>query len=353
MEQGRVDLPVDLGECHRLLAELAAQNAALEQELAAQKARQADAERLATDLRHTCDEQQATIDALQDRLQNAAEQLALLKKALFGRKSERYLHSPDQQTLFDPEPIGEGPALPAAPSAEASPEPKQRRPPRKKFEFPQFLPRKRTELPLPAAELACGCCGRERTIVGRQISQQLEIEPASAYVAETVRCVYGCPHCRDGSQMDIADKPPTINEKGLLGASAMAWVIDEKFSRHVPLYRQQEMLQSISGLWFGRDVLCDSLRRVADGLWPLVALLRERVFLSGYVRADETTLRLLQPGHGQTALCYLWGYAGDLAAPYVTFDFRQDRSRAGPEQLLAGYSGYLQSDGYSVYETLV
>jgi hypothetical protein len=39
--------------------------------------------------------------------------------------------------------------------------------------------------------------------------------------------------------------------------------------------------------------------------------------------------------------------------PYVFYDFRPSRSRDGPEKILADYKGYLQTDGYAVYTSLV
>jgi transposase len=37
----------------------------------------------------------------------------------------------------------------------------------------------------------------------------------------------------------------------------------------------------------------------------------------------------------------------------VFYDFRVNRSRDGPEEMLASYGGYLQADGYAVYTSLV
>ncbi len=52
-------------------------------------------------------------------------------------------------------------------------------------------------------------------------------------------------------------------------------------------------------------------------------------------------------------LAYFWGFAGDRDHRYVAYDFQTSHGRAGPRAILADYQGYLQSDGYSVYESLV
>ena len=36
----------------------------------------------------------------------------------------------------------------------------------------------------------------------------------------------------------------------------------------------------------------------------------------------------------------------------MSYDFRANRSRDGPEEMLASYRGYLQADGYAVYTSL-
>src|SRR5271168_3868210 len=57
------------------------------------------AERIAQ-LEALVSQQQAAIAAYQEQLERQNEQLALLKRALFSSRRERYLPSPDQRLLF-------------------------------------------------------------------------------------------------------------------------------------------------------------------------------------------------------------------------------------------------------------
>jgi transposase len=233
------------------------------------------------------------------------------------------------------------------------PEKKKRRKKRKRFEFPQCLPVKRFEHPLPPEELICPCGCGQRTVISEKISKQLEYVPPTAYVAEHVRYTYGCPASREGKLIVTSEKPPSINEKGVFGSSTVAWLAQSKFERHLPLYRLQEELKSASQMWFGRSVLSSALVRTAKRLRPLRDLIHRQVLESFYVRADETTARVLRPGTGATKLVYLWIYVGDDDHPYQLFDYRLDRSRAGPKEILAGFQGGLLTDGYSAYTSLV
>lgn len=305
-------------------------------------------------------EQQATLVALQDQLHQLQEQMALLKKALFSPRRERFIADPKQQLLFHPEPLPEE----NAPSSEADEDesaaeeddPLPRRPRRnrrKRFVFPQCLPVKRIEHRLPEEQLACPCgCGK-RVVISEEITRQLEYIPSSCYVAEHVRYTYGCPVHRDGEGIITSQKPASINEKGILGNTTAAWLAQSKFERHLPLYRLQEELQQASQMWFSRSVLSSTLVRAAERLRPLRDLIHRLVLRSFYLRVDETTARVLRPGTGSTDQVYVWIYAGDEVHPYQLFDYRLDRSRAGPAEILDGYRGGLLTDGYSAYTSLV
>ncbi len=52
---------------------------------------------------------------------------------------------------------------------------------------------------------------------------------------------------------------------------------------------------------------------------------------------------------GETHRGYHWVYHG-VEAKLVLFDYQQGRGRDGPLILLKNYQGYLQTDGYAVYE---
>ena len=106
-------------------------------------------------------------------------------------------------------------------------------------------------------------------------------------------------------------------------------------------------------MWFSRSVLSGALFRSAARLRPLWDLIHYLILESFYIRADETTGRVLRPGTGKTGLVYLWIYVGDNDHPYQLFDYRLDRTRAGPEEILAGFQGGLLADGYSAYTSLV
>jgi transposase len=74
------------------------------------------------------------------------------------------------------------------------------------------------------------------------VSRQLEIEPARVYVREDRSYSYSCRSCRAASPVVASRKPPSALSKGIFGPSVAALVTELKFARHLPLYRQQEIL---------------------------------------------------------------------------------------------------------------
>ncbi len=207
--------------------------------------------------------------------------------------------------------------------------------------------------PLPPEEVPCGCCGTQRTIIRTHVTAQLEMEQARVYVLEHVRYTYACPDCREGSQVVTTEKPPQAVEKSPFGPSVLAGLVTWKFLHHLPLYRQQELLLGPMKQWLSRPLLCGLMRRTAVALRPLERLIRQQVLKGAVINADETPVKMLKPGHGRTVTGYVTGYAGDMDHPFVFYDFRVSRSRDGPEEMLASYRGYLQTDGYMVYTSLV
>jgi len=70
----------------------------------------------------------------------------------------------------------------------------------------------------------------------------------------------------------------------------------------------------------------------------------------GYLQVDETPIQVLDKSKkGKPYRGYHWIYYSPIEKT-VLFDYRDGRSRAGPSELLKNFKGYLQTDGYKVYD---
>ena len=88
---------------------------------------------------------------------------------------------------------------------------------------------------------------------------------------------------------------------------------------------------------------------------PLINLLRDRLHDSGYIRMDETTVQVMKKS-GETAqsTSYLWvQQSGEREQPVVLYDYAPTRAGEVPVALLGAFNGYLQTDDYAGYRTVV
>ena len=90
----------------------------------------------------------------------------------------------------------------------------------------------------------------------------------------------------------------------------------------------------------------------AGWLQPIDETIRTGVMAGGYVQIDETPLRYLAPGHGQTKQRYLW--TAHRPRGDVLYRWETSRAAACLENLVPiDFSGTIQCDGYAGYGAFV
>ena len=287
-------------------------------------------------------EQGLTIEQQGRRLAQLEHQLALLLRAHCGPRSEKV--DPAQLALFETTPAAEEPA--AAPAPEQTVCEHRRRGGGRRM-LPTDLLRQRIEHTLSPEQLACPCCGNERTKFGEEISEQLEFVPASLHVIEHVRFKYACKHCQE--QVIVADKPPQPIEKGIPGPGLLSAIVTSKYGDHLPLYRLEDVFAR-HGVELSRSTMCGWLKQTAKLLQPLYDLMRRLVLRSRVIHTDDTKVPVLDASLPHVRNSRFWVYLGDEQHPYVVFDYTQSRERDGPAEFLKDYTGYLQADAFSAYD---
>jgi transposase len=211
--------------------------------------------------------------------------------------------------------------------------------------LPRHLTRERIEHELSEAERACPHCAKTMERIGEEVSERLEYVPASLKVIEEARAKYAC-SC--GGALKTAPKPAQPIEKGLAGASLLAHVAVSKYADHCPLHRQEVIFRR-HGAELSRKTMCGWMQQTADLLAPLYERLKARALDSKVVQTDDTPVAVLDPELPKTRTGRIWTYVGEDATVY---DYTPTRQRAGPEEFLKDYQGYLQADAYSGYDAL-
>jgi hypothetical protein len=147
-----------------------------------------------------------------------------------------------------------------------------------------------------------------------------------------------------------ASKPSQPIEKSTAGASVLAHVIVSKLADHLPLHRQAKMFRR-HGVELSEQTLCGWMGQCASLMEPLYESLKRHVLASKVVGTDDTPVKVLDRKLPHTRKGRIWPYVGDRAHPAVVYDYTATRERAGPEEFLKHYRGYLQADAYVAYDS--
>jgi transposase len=134
----------------------------------------------------------------------------------------------------------------------------------------------------------------------------------------------------------------------------LAFVAVSKYTDALPLYRQQQIFTRL-GVKMPRATLANWMIKVGQLVQPLINLLRDQVLDGDIIQMDETTVQVLnEPGRTATSTSYMWVQRGGPPdRPIILYDYEASRSGQVPLRLLAGFSGFLQTDGYDAYNAVV
>ena len=283
------------------------------------------------------------------KIQVLEQRLRLQRIQKYGPASEKLTDA--QLELLEGEPGVSGAEVEAESQREPLPATaarKKRRPHPGRQELPAGLPRVERVIACAPEQCTCGICGKPTEVMGYDVSEQLEVEPAQYYVVVSKREKRACPSCPEGG-VTAAPAPARIMEKGLASDRVVIDTVVAKYSDHLPLYRQSAILERETGVEISRATMDGWVMRVGELLNPLVAVMRRELVSGSYIQADETTVEVqMHDGRGQNHLAYLWQYSRPGGG--AVFDFRLGRGREGPKEFLGNFAGLLQTDGYGAYE---
>jgi len=287
------------------------------------------------------DAKSSLITAQAEELRVLREYIRLLKHYRFGRSSEQ--SSDDQARLFNEAEV-QGPPQDEGEAAIVVAEHTRR--PRGRKPLPAWIPRVEIVHDLAEDAKRCASDGTALERIGEEVSEQLEFIPAKLRVLRHVRPKYACPTCRTG--IHTAALPAQPIPKSIASPTLLAHVAVSKYADGLPLYRQEEMFVRL-GIDLPRASLANWMVRMGELVQPLVNLLRDELLASGFVQCDETRYQVLkEPGKPATSQSYLWvQHAPETGI--VLYDYDPSRSAEVPKRLLAGFQGYLQTDGYEGY----
>lgn len=306
-------------------------------------------------------------DRLEARYQRLEAILAEIRRAHFGRKSEKINDKQYNLALEELETTlakAEAEADKAEDDAKKVGKPANTKQPdkgqRKRFPNLDHLPHV-IEVIEPGSK-TCTCCGGELHVIGEDVSKRLDVVPAQYRVLETHRPKLACRTCEKEGADNVAGvvqapAPARLIVGGLPTEALVAQVVVSKHADHLPLYRQAQIMAR-QGVAIPRSTLADWVGRAAAELQPLHDHLVRELKASPKLFCDETRCPVLDPGRGKTKTGYMWVIArddrpwGGPRPPAVAYTYAPGRGAVHAIKLFDGYGGILQVDGYAAYRVL-
>ena len=291
-----------------------------------------------TDLSKSSSAKDEKIDYLTQERDHLKSQVEMLKRMQFGQKRERFEGDPNQTFLpFQAEPVE---VEQQQEEIKQKIEYVRKRPNHKgRAKLPAHLPVKEIEIH-PEGDLAQMIC------IGKEITEELECEPAKFYIKRYIRYKYAA---KDKSAVVIAELPERVIDKGIPGSSLLAMILTGKYQDHLPLSRQKQIFAR-ENIQIASSTIEGWTKQALEKLEPLYEQLVFDTKAQGYLQVDETPIKVLDSDKkGAAHSGYYWVYHAPEKGT-VLFDYSPTRGGIAAVPMLWNFKGYLQTDGYAVYE---
>ncbi len=313
---------------------------------------------VATDIKRLIEEGQCLLSEERRRREYAEWQLKKLQAQLFGSKSEKM--DPEQLQLllegFEAAAVIDEPGQDAALIVK---EPKAKKPSKRMF-FPDDLPVEVLEFDLPESERTCPQTGAERRFIRWEESIKINFVPGHFKRLVIRRAVRAVPFAAQEASALPVDTPVVtaplpaeyrVIPGAVATAGLLAYLMVAKYCDHLPFYRLQQIFHRRHQVVIDRNTMCHWMGRIAELLSRLYEALRKELISGQYLQIDETFIKLLDPDSpGKAKNSYFWVMLRPKEG--VLFQFDPGRAHTVPLEMLEGFAGRLQSDGFVAYETL-
>jgi transposase len=313
----------------------------------------ADLQAQITQLNKRNSELETTVLELSALVKHFQELFKLSQMKRFGASSEKTADG--QLTLFNTE----EPAAPVAAEPETEEINYTRRKQKGKREADlSKLPLEVMEHELSEEERVCPDCGEVMQPFGADTRDEIKIIPAQVVHLQHRYHVYKCADCAktaDKTPIIKAPMPEPVIKGSAASASAVAFIMTQKYLMHLPFYRlEQDFLRQ--GVFINRQNMANwSIQVCEDWLKPIYDRLKENLLRHDVLHGDETTLQVLkEPGKTAQQKSYMWLYrtSGEREKPIALYEYQSSREGEHPQVFLDGWHGFLHTDGYDAYHAL-
>ena len=296
---------------------------------------------------------QQVIENLETKIRLMQQRMDDLLRKVYGRSSEKI--NPDQLLMNElllslekniPAPVTTPESSATTVEIKAHTRHKHGRSP-----FPEHLKREEHLLDVKEEDKVCPC-GKPKKQIGTDVTERIDCQPAMLFVNAYLRPKYACPDCTcehgTVTQAPAAEGPINRCEAD---AGMLAKVAVDKFEHHLPLFRQEVIMERL-GVNISRQVMSDWMESIAAVLMPLYELMRKAILECDIVLNDDTPVDMRNGPAPGVRTARIWATLGGEGLKYTLYNFTLDRGGDGPEEFFKGYKGYLLADAFAGYNGL-
>ena len=220
------------------------------------------------------------------------------------------------------------------------------------------LPLEVVEHDIPEEDRNCPDCGKIMQEFGTETRDEIKIIPAKVIHVQHRRKIYKCDNGEkhpNNTPIIKAAMPKPIIKGSVASASAVAYIMSQKYLLHLPFYRLEQDF-SRQNVFINRQNMANwSIQVCEDWLKPIYDRMRDTLLRDDVLHGDETTLQVLkEPGKTAQQKSFMWlnRTSVDAKTPVVIYEYQPDREGKHTETFLSEWRGYLHTDGYSAYHKL-
>ena len=302
---------------------------------------------------------QQSLEADREEKRILQEKIDYLTKKLFGTSSEKSKDINGQLNLFDEaeQVANDESEIPSI----TVPEHKRKSKSTHRELF-KGVPSRDELISLPENQRSCDICGAELEPIGKEfVRHEFRYTPAKGEVINIYRETYKCLTCSTANSMAEnikfvkAHVPEALIPNSYTSESAVAWVMYQKFSNAMPLYRQEQDWKQL-GVPFTRATLANWIIYCAKNYFkPVYDYLHRQLLERTFLMADETRIQVLnEPERNPETDSFMWLFRSgeDGLPPIILYHYTETRAKYNAVSFLEGFCGYLETDGYQGYNNL-
>lgn len=295
-----------------------------------------------------------------EKIASLENQLYWLRKKVFGQMSEKALPvDPSQLSLFDEKHLTDEERAQLDREAEEAEKTITKtitvkaKPSRRPLDI-TGLPEKVVHIYPDGVLDGNGHLRDEYVEIGTDESSRLEKRPAEVYIHKDVfhkvilKSDIETKHPEDRKILS-PERPLVPVAKSMAGASVLADIIVGKFVYHLPFYRLIQQYRE-SGITISDSTMGGWYEAAVEKLKLLYDILRRQILSSEYIQIDESVIPVIDNEKHKARKGYEWCVRDAVTGDVMFYYDRGSRGHHVAREILGGYRGNVQCDGYEAYD---